>query len=337
MGNNTETLWFHGTPKVLLRKGKMGELIEISKKILLDCLGVNSKEQLLIVTDDLKEELAQNLYYIGKKLDIPTILIKIPTMEKSGQEPPLAVAAAMKSSDVVICITEHSLTHTKAKKDAIEYGARVATMPGITREMFLKGAITADYEMVEKLTSNVANMLSVANSVLIEKDGYKLNLCIKGRKAIESNGRYLQKGQSGNLPSGEAYIAPVEGKANGKILVDGSIVGLGKLKSPILLTIENGLLIKAEGENAEKWLNILGDYNEARNVAEFGIGTNPNAILTGNILEDEKILGTIHVAFGSNITFGGNINAGVHLDAVVLKPTVYIDDKLVMEKGTLCL
>lgn len=313
----------------------MEQLVEISKKLLRDCLAVKPKEQLLILTDDSKEDLAQNMYEAGKALGALTTFIKIPTMEKSGQEPPQAAALAMKNSDIVVCITEHSLTHTKAKKAATENGARIATMPGITKEMFQKGAITADYIEVEKLTKKVAEILSKGSNIIIEKEGYKLEINIEGRKGIESPGRYTKKGESGNLPSGEAYIAPVEGKSNGQILVDGSIVGLGRLDEPILLTIKDGLLIDAEGKEAKKWLKILGESKPARNLAEFGIGTNPKARLTGNILEDEKILGTIHVAFGSNDTFGGKVSAGVHLDAVVLNPTVHIDDILILDKGKL--
>lgn len=241
----------------------------------------------------------------------------------------------MKDVDIATCVAQNSLTHTKARKEATEAGARIATMPGITKDMFLKGAITADYGEVERLTKKIAEILTNGKHVLMEKDGHKLEMSIEGRVGIESTGRYLEKGQSGNLPSGEAYIAPVEGSARGSILVDGSIVGLGKLASPLVLKIEKGLLIDATGERAEEWLKILGDSEVARNVAEFGIGTNQNALLTGNILEDEKILGTIHVAFGSNYTFGGRVNAGIHLDAVVLRPTFFIDDKLIMDKSKL--
>lgn len=313
----------------------MTDLIKISKNLLKDCLALKPKEQLLILTDDMKEDIAQNMYKAGKALGATTLLIKMPTMEKSGQEPPKAVAKAMSTSDVVVCITEHSVTHTKAKKTAAENGARIATMPGITKEMFQMGAITADYLEVENLTKKVTDVLSKGSKVIIEKQGYKLQIDIEGRDGIESPGRYTEKGKSGNLPSGEAYIAPVEGKSNGQILVDGSIVGIGKVDEPILLTIKDGLLINAEGKDAKKWLNILGNSKAARNLAEFGIGTNPKAQLTGNILEDEKILGTIHVAFGSNDTFGGKVNAGVHLDAVVLNPTVYVDGKLILDEGKL--
>ncbi|MCR4429527.1 MAG: aminopeptidase [Tepidanaerobacteraceae bacterium] len=313
----------------------MSDIIDISKKLLLGCLGAKPGEKLLVLTDDYKEDLAEHLYKAGQELGMISMFFKIPALSKSGEEPPEAAAEAMKNSDVVICITQHSLTHTRAKKEAAAAGARIATMPGITKEMFLRGAITADYSEVEKLTKEIAEILTLGSSVVIKKDGYKLEMSIEGRKGIESTGRYLEKGQSGNLPSGEAYIAPVEGSAFGDILVDGSIVGIGRLKSPILLEIRKGLLTDAQGEGAGEWLEMLGSSNTARNVAEFGIGTNPNAILSGNILEDEKILGTIHVAFGSNNTFGGKVSAGVHMDAVVLEPTVFIDGRLIMDKGRL--
>lgn len=313
----------------------MNDLLEVSKRILIDCLGAKAEEKYLVITDDFEEELADYLYEAGKELKLISMLLKIPPLTKSGEEPPLTAAEAMKNADIVICITRGSLTHTKAKEEAVKAGARIATMPGITKDMFLEGAITADYTEVENLTKRVAEILTQGERVVIKKGRYDLEMSIKGRKGIESTGRYLEKGQSGNLPSGEAYIAPVEGSANGMLLVDGSIVGLGKLSSPILIEIRNGLLVSAHGENVEKWLTILGDSESARNVGEFGIGTNPNARLTGNILEDEKILGTIHVAFGSNITFGGKVSAGVHLDAVVLSPTVFIDGELIMDKGKL--
>jgi leucyl aminopeptidase (aminopeptidase T) len=308
------------------------DIRNVGKRLLVDCLGAVPKERLLIVTDGQKEKIAVQLFEAGRDLGLAASMIKIPVMSKSGEEPPDSTAESMKDSDIVICITERSLTHTTAKKKAAEAGARIATMPGITREMFLKGAITADYSEVEKLTEKVADVLTSGKIAVIEKEGYRLEMSIEGRIGIKSTGRYLRKGESGNLPSGEAYIAPVEGSATGKILVDGSIVGLGKLFSPILLTIDGGILTDAEGERALEWLKLLGNSKLARNVAELGIGTNHKALLTGNILEDEKILGTAHIAFGSNDTFGGRVHAGVHLDAVVLNPAVYIDDIPILDK-----
>jgi leucyl aminopeptidase (aminopeptidase T) len=312
------------------------QLVEISKNVLLSCLGLKENETFLVVTDELKKELAESVFEAGKSLGAEAMLVVMKERERSGQEPPAPVAAAMAASQVVICITEHSLTHTQARKDAVAAGARLATMPGITEDMFLEGAIAADYCKVKELTLKVADILSQGQRVRIEKDGYSLAFSIEGRKGIPSTGVYLNPGESGNLPSGEGYIAPVEGSAEGRILIDGSIAGIGKLTAPLLLTVEKGRIVKAEGEAAQQLLAILGD-GDGRMLGEFGIGTNDKARITGVVLEDEKVYGTIHVAFGSNNTFGGMVAAGVHIDGIVTRPTVHIDDVVVMDKGQLFL
>jgi leucyl aminopeptidase (aminopeptidase T) len=188
----------------------MSDLVNISKRLLVGCLGAKPGEKFLVLTDYYKEDLAEHLYKAAKELGLISMLFKIPALSKSGEEPSAAAAEAMKNSDVVVCITEHSLTHTRAKKDAAAFGTRIATMPGITKEMFLRGAVTADYSEVEKLTKKIAEILTLGSSVV-----------------------------------------------------------------------------------------------------------------------------TIHVAFGSNNTFGGKVSAGVHIDAVVLEPTVYVDNRLIMDKGRL--
>lgn len=310
-------------------------IIEISMKTLADCLGLKAGESFLVVTDDTRKDLAESLYEAGKRIGAEAMLMVMKERGKSGEEPPAAVAAAMVSAQAVVCITKHSLTHTQARKQAAAAGARVATMPGITEDMFLEGAIAADYTQVKALTEKVTDMLTGARKVRIEKDGRSLEFSIEGRDGVPSTGMYLEPGQSGNLPSGEAYIAPVEGSAAGQIVVDGSIAGVGKLAGPIVLNVENGRLVAAEGgEEGVKLLQMLGD-GDGRLLGEFGIGTNEKARITGVVLEDEKVYGTIHVAFGSNNTFGGTVAAGVHIDCVVGKPDVYLDDELIMKHGEL--
>ncbi|HEO8422250.1 aminopeptidase [Niallia sp. FSL W8-0635] len=310
------------------------KMMGIGKNILANCLAIKEGELFLIVADEAKRDIAESLYEAGKALRAEAMLMVMQKREKSGQEPPATVAAAMKAADVVVCVTEHSLTHTQARKRAVEAGARLATMPGITKDMFLEGAISADYEQVRLLTEQVTDLLTKGRHVRIEKDGYSLEFDITERQGIASTGMYLNPGESGNLPSGEAFIAPVEGSAFGTIIVDGSVAGIGKLSSPLTLTIEEGRLVKADGKDADSLLHILGK-EDGRLLGEFGIGTNDKARITGVVLEDEKVYGTIHVAFGSNATFGGTISAGVHIDSVVMKPTVYLDEALIMENGIL--
>ena len=302
----------------------MHDLIEVAKSILHFNLNIKANEEILIVADVESTEVANVFYQAGLALGNETMIIHMKTRTKSGEEPPRTVTEAMKSAEVVLCITHHSLTHTNARKAASAQGARVDTMPGVTIDMLQEGAITADYSKVESLTDYYCGLLNAGNKVTIRKEDTSLSFSIKGRKGIPSTGIFREKGEAGNLPSGESYIAPLEDSANGTILIDGSIAGVGIVEEPVLLTIEDGRLISASGEQGRRLLELLGDGN-GRVIAEFGIGTNKNARLTGNVLEDEKVYGTVHIAFGSNKPFGGTNEAGVHIDCVIKDPDFVIE------------
>ena len=128
------------------------------------------------------------------------LLMVMKEREVSGQEPPKAIAAAMKAADVVIVPTAQSLTHTNARIEAAKAATRVATMPGITKEMFSRGAMTADYNEVEKLTAKVTEMLTRASRARIEKDGYVLNINISGRNG-DSKPWCIQRSRKVRKPS----------------------------------------------------------------------------------------------------------------------------------------
>jgi len=290
-------------------------------------------ESILVVTDTLKKSIGEVLFNKALEFGLDAMLMVMEPTGVSGAEPPEAVAEAMKRCDIVLCPTEHSLTHTHAREAACAAGARIATMPGISGEMFSQGAITADYREVAALSDRIAQMLDRAREARIEKEGASLTLSIKGRRAVSSRGLFHARGSWGNLPTGEAYIAPVEGTANGDIIIDGSIAGLGVLKAPLKVRVENGLAVSFSGPDAGRMEKLLGEREEARNLGELGIGTNPKARLIGNVLEDEKVYGTVHVAFGSNDTFGGRVQAGIHIDSIILNPRLYLDDRLVVDDG----
>jgi len=312
------------------RQDVLGKGAEI---VLTTCMAAKSGESILVVTDTVKKNIGEALFQKAMDLGLEATLMVIQPTGVSGAEPPEAVADAMKRCDIVLCPTQHSLTHTQARKAASETGARIATMPGITAEMFSRGAITADYGEVAELSDRITALLNQANEARIEKDGLTLGLSIKGREGISSRGLFHERGASGNLPTGEAYIAPVEGTSDGEIIIDGSISGLGVLSAPIKVTVENGAAVSFSGPDAGRMEKLLGAKKEARNLGELGIGTNPKARLIGNVLEDEKVYGTVHVAFGSNATFGGKVQAGIHIDGIILKPRLYLDDRLVVDNG----
>ncbi|MCT6926428.1 MAG: aminopeptidase [Lysinibacillus fusiformis] len=307
----------------------MQHLHDIALKVLKDHLNVQSSETLLILTDVQKQDLATIFYEAGLTITANTMLMVMPLLEKSGQEPIHAVSSLMANADVSLCLTSHSLTHTAARKNACEKGGRVATMPGITLEMLEQGALHADAQEIEEMVEKYVQLLDKAAGIRIVKDGHELTFSVENRLGIRSTGVIRQAGEHGNIPSGESYIAPIESSANGEILVDGSIANIGVLKEPLLLKISNGRLVEAIGPDGPRLLELLGEEN-GRIIAEFGIGANKSAMLCGNVLEDEKVYGTIHIAFGSNVPFAGANAADVHIDCVVKNPVVYFDGERVI-------
>ncbi len=305
-----------------------------SEIVLKQCMGVKEGERVLVVTDDNKMDIGLALYRKAQDMGAEAVISVMKPLQVSGQEPPEQVAAAMLQSDVVIAPTTSSITHTNARLTSARKGTRIATMPGITSQMFTRGPIQADYSRIKDMTLRISGMLSSAEECRIITGGkYELVLDISQRQGVASTGIYRDKGQSGNLPSGEAYIAPREHYASGEFLVDGSIVGVGLIKKPVLLTVREGILVGIEGPYAGDVENAIPDHQLSRTLGELGIGTNPLAELTGIILEDEKIYGSVHIAFGTNTTFGGMIKAPSHIDCVTLNPKVLLDGRIILEGG----
>ena len=302
-----------------------------------DCMGLKPTETLLIITDEIKKEIGQALHEAGKELCKESMLVEIKSREINGQEPPEAIVNLMKMVDVVVCPTLRSLTHTDATRNAAKLGVRVGTMPGITLDAMVR-CLSADYEKVISLTDFIADKMKGVSTIrVVTEKGTDVSMPVKDRKIIRSKGVLREKGESGNLPSGEVYLAPWEDKTNGKLVIDGSMASVGMIETPIVIDIVDGYAKSITGgKEAQKLTEILDKSGpDARAVAEFGIGTNYKAKLTGLILEDEKVFGTIHIAFGNNLTMGGRISVSSHLDGLVNEPDVYFDDKLIMKKGKL--
>lgn len=304
-----------------------------SKTIVNDCLKVKKGEKVLIITDKNLKEIANEIYNAAKEIT-EAHLIEIPVGKVNGEEPPEDITKLMQEHDVLIIPTSKSLTHTNAVKNAITKGARGATLPGITKDMMLR-AIDIDYNEMKENKEKLKKILDSGKEVHIKtKAGTDLRFSIKERKAKSCTG-IINKGEVGNLPAGEVFIAPVEETANGKLIIDGSLLN-NKVETPIEITIKDGFAAEIKGEKeAEELKKALESVNNknAFNVAELGIGINPNAIITGNVLEDEKVLGTCHIAFGKNSSFGGKIDIPIHIDCIIKDPTILIDDKEIMNKG----
>ena len=301
-----------------------------------DCLGVKKHETVLIVTDAPRRKIGLALYEVCRDLAAETLLMEMQPRRVNGEEPPPAITEAMKSVDVVICPTSTSLTHTDARRAACDAGARVGTMPGITEDVMIR-TMRADYHVIARLTEKIAAILDAGKMAHVTTPaGSDIRLPIGGIKAKPSTGLVLSPGTYGNLPSGEAFLMPREGEAEGIYVVDGSLAGIGLISGePVRITVEKGMAVKIEGgEQARQFdqtVNSLG--SGARNLAELGVGTNHMAEIKGTVLEDEKVLGTVHLALGNNISMGGTCNIGFHVDGILLKPTLTIDGEVILKDG----
>ena len=243
----------------------------------------------------------------------------------------------MKAADVFIAPTSKSLSHTRARREANQNGTRGATLPGITEET-MQRTLVANYWKIRERSIKYTEILNKGKRVrLITKAGTNITLSIEGRRAYADTGIYTESGSFGNLPAGEAYIAPIEGTAEGIIVIDGSMAGIGVLDKPIILRVEKGYVSEiSEGRSANILENILNKYGkEAKNIAELGIGTNDQAIITGFTLEDEKVMGTVHIAVGDNSSFSGKVEVNSHLDGIINKPTLFIDGEKIIDGGKL--
>ncbi len=137
------------------------------------------------------------------------------------------------------------------------------------------------------------------------------------------------------LPGGECPTSPVEGTTNGSIVIDYSMDSIGRLSQPLLFNVKSGRVISVTGslQEANAIERLLEKEENACNIAEFSIGTNPRARLKGNLAEDKKRLGTVHFAIGDNRSLGGIVEANIHLDGLMLEPTVIADNHKVLVRN----
>ncbi|MBD3259217.1 aminopeptidase [Candidatus Woesearchaeota archaeon] len=306
------------------------------RNILENCMGIMNGEKLLIIADTKTQKLGfffyENASVLSKDIGFTVDLEIIEPTATDGAEPPKEVADLMKMYDIELFLTSNSMTHTDARRNASRNGARIASMPGITKEM-IKRTLMADYNKVAELTEKFAKNIDGKNKIHIRtKKGTDLMLSMKNRSFEQDNGIYVDEGSCGNLPAGEVCGAPVENSANGTLVIDGSMAPFGKVKE-IKLKFKDGKVVSIVGDHSEELSKYLKTDND-RTIAELGIGTNMNAKLTGNVLEDEKILGTIHIAIGDNTSYpGGKNKSSIHFDGVVLEPTLLADGLCLIKHG----
>jgi leucyl aminopeptidase (aminopeptidase T) len=311
----------------------MSDLDHAVDTVIADCLGVAAGEDVVVVVDPDTRDLGEALRRRAAAARADAVLAVMDERADNGTEPPPPVAAALAAADVFIAPTSKSLSHTRARKAASDSGARGATMPGVTTDMLAR-VMAVDFTALRARSAAVARALSDADEAHLTCPlGSDLRLDLHGRDGISDDGDLSAPGAFGNLPCGEGFIAPAGG---GGTLMASSLATIGLASEPVRLTVRDGRLAEATGEEGMRLLDALRAHGEAGvNLAELGVGTNDRATLTGNVLEDEKILGTVHVAFGASAGIGGTVAVPIHLDVVVLEATLNVGGQPILEAGRL--
>ena len=307
------------------------DLARALRTVVLGCLGVTAGEEVLVVVDPTTRGLGESLRETAAAAGADAVLAVMDERENDGSEPPRSIAAALGACDVFIAPTSRSLSHTDARKRASEAGARGATMPGATEEMLAR-VMGVDLERMRQRSRAVANILDQGSRARITcPKGSDLRLDLSGRRGLPDDGELSAPGAFGNLPCGEGFIAPLTGEGR---IVAASLAPVGISDEPATLSFREGRVVDAQGGLGPEYLRRLQAQGElGTNLAELGVGTNEKAKLTGAILEDEKILGTVHVACGASAGFGGNVSVPIHLDVVVLDASLEVDGQAVLEEG----
>ncbi|NIN65865.1 MAG: aminopeptidase [Anaerolineae bacterium] len=264
-----------------------------------------------------------------------------PSVRMHGKEPGEALAEKLLQAEVIVAITNYSLSHTRARAKATEAGARIASMPGFVARMFHPdGPMAVDYHQVGADTERLAALITASESGVVHSPaGTDIRCSLAGRSGGVDSGLCSERAAWSNLPAGEAYVAPVEGTAEGVIVVQTG--WYPHLTEEMVLHLEQGLVVRLEGGGkvGDEFRELLQlereeeTYRARRNLAELGIGTNPNARQPDNVLEAEKIKGTVHLAIGDNSHMGGTVTSDLHEDFVIPEPDLLLDGNLVIEGG----
>ncbi len=250
------------------------------------------------------------------------LLAKAASPDEIAHAREIVLAHSGDVAGVIIALANNSTSHTRYRALACAAGCRFASLPHFDPNMF-HTSMTVDWSALASRTARLVEAVNKAEWIRVTTpNGTDMTICKQGRHAEGDDGLLTAPGSFGNLPAGEAYLAPLEGKSHGVMVIEWGPTR--KLDEPLRLIVENGVVIRIEGNDSHR-ARLEAKFAEnanCRNIAELGIGTNDKASRPDNVLEAEKILGTIHIALGDNTGFGGTVSAPFHEDYVFYQPTL---------------
>jgi leucyl aminopeptidase (aminopeptidase T) len=312
------------------------KLAAVADQIVRSCVAVRAGEQVAVVADfasddAVVEALTAAVVAAGGE---PTVVV-MPARQRAGDKATRIVRAALAGADVMLAPTMTALGFNDEFNQALERGARGLVMTGIRTENLIAGAGLADYEEVNKLTSRLADLAEAGKAIRVTSEGgSQLTASIDGVRIGRGASFARLAGQVSGFPSGECWMTPAEGSANGVLVADGSAHMLGRLTEPLSVRFEEGWATDITGgQQSTQLIDIVDEALNGRHLGELSIGTNSMARFTGNITEDKKGIGRVHFALGHSVVGSGGPPSSIHIDLLILQPDVWIDDTQVVKRG----
>jgi leucyl aminopeptidase (aminopeptidase T) len=313
-------------------------------KILVDdCARVRCGEKVVVVTDSTLVHIAEALATTCHDRGADAVVVVMTPRRYDEEELPEAVAAAMESADVVFTPTRMGTAHTEANRRALRAGARVLCMDQYDDDLLTSGGILADFEGQRPTCHRLRDAFTAAETAHVTApSGTDIRLNLSGRPGNSHDGILDAPGTFTCVPNIEINVSPVDGQGDGVIVFDGSLphFGVGVLRDPIRLEVEQGMVVKIEGGREAAILrDVWASANDPAvyNIAQLAIGANPLIRrVTGVMLNDHGVYGSVHFGIGTSATLGGTTYASTHIDGIMLNGSVKLDDRWVLRDGEIC-
>lgn len=300
-------------------------------------LGEAQKDtEILILHDPLTIANVEPLAIAADEVGARITTMQMNPSKHHGQQLSPVVGAAMKSADLVIGVAYQNIAHTQARLDAQQSGTKVMVLPESNSDsFFLAAGWDCDFEAIRPEIDAIAGALTKAEIARVwSDDGTDITMSIKGREGRSLNGFVNTKDISAGYCL-ESSLAPVEGTAEGKIVVNASIPGVALIGNEFIeIIFQKGLAVSIEGgTDAKKFRDLLASFNDPNvyNLGELGLGMNPNCTLDGTMLSDESVYGGFQLALGTSAYIGGTCKAAAHYDTVVTNACLELDGKAVFQ------
>ena len=327
----------------------MGTLAEGARNAVEVCMAVKKGEKVLILTDHETLEVGRAISDAAERVSNGNVklLILEDYTDRPAKDLPKEILDTIPWANITFYAAESMKGELSVRgpfiRTAVKY-ARHGHMPSIKKELMETG-MCADYQKISQLTKKVEQAVKGCRTArVVNKSGTELAVEFHPSWRWKvSDGLYPEKGMWGNLPDGEIFTAAF--KANGKMVIDelGDWFSpkYGVLsQTPVILQVKDSRvdlqsITCANQELRKEFVDYLGQDPNGNRLGEFAIGTNIFLErLTGNLLQDEKFP-SVHCAFGDPYSeeTGADWRAGTHVDGIMLKCSVWVDDKQVMDEG----